>query len=425
MNVRLKDVVSTNARTLPETTDPDFTFRYVDISAVSQGRIDVPADEVRFEAAPSRARRLAEPGDTVVSTVRTYLRGIARVPEALDPLVFSTGFAVLHPKRDRIDDRFLSYYCTSTGFVESVVARSVGVSYPAINASEVADVRLNLPPLDEQRRIADFLDTETARLDGLTKMRSDELGLLAQRRRAVVRDLVIGANHQDRNPSTLPWCDSIPQGWDVVPLKYVAAYGSGHTPSRTHPEYWVDCDIPWISLFDVGKMRDPRQLYLSETEQQISQLGVANSSATLHPKGTVVLSRTASVGFATIMRTDMAVSQHFATWTCGPRLLPEYLLHLLRTMTPLFDSLKVGTTNVTVFMPDLLAMRVPLPSLAEQRDIAARIGEQSAEIDEFADALERQVELLRERRQALITAAVTGQFDITTASRSQRPVHSP
>ncbi|HZL03996.1 MAG TPA: restriction endonuclease subunit S, partial [Coriobacteriia bacterium] len=188
-------------------------------------------------------------------------------------------------------------------------------------------------------------------------------------------------------------------------------YGSGHTPSRTHPEYWVDCDIPWISLFDVGKMRDPRQTHMSETEQQISRLGLANSSAELHPSGTVVLSRTASVGFSTILGTEMAVSQHFATWTCGPNLRPQYLLHLLRAMAPVFDSLKVGTTNVTVFMPDLLALRAPLPPLAEQDAIVREISQEATQMDVFADAVERQVNLLTERRQALITAAVTGQLD--------------
>lgn len=116
----------------------------------------------------------------------------------------------------------------------------------------------------------------------------------------------------------------------------------------------------------------------------------------------------------------MAVSQHFATWTCGSRLRPLYLLHLLRAMAPLFDSLKVGTTNVTVFMPDLLALRVPLPSLDEQDAIAARIMESTTEIDRFMDATDRQVVLLIERRQALITAAVTGQIHLTTSSAQAR-----
>lgn len=130
MIARLKDMVVTNARALVETTDPGYAFRYVDISSVNEGRIDLPAESIRFDSAPSRARRLADVGDTIVSTVRTYLRAVATVPATDDCLVFSTGFAVLHPRTERIDARYLGYICQSASFIDSLVARSVGVSYP-------------------------------------------------------------------------------------------------------------------------------------------------------------------------------------------------------------------------------------------------------------------------------------------------------
>ena len=118
--------------------------------------------------------------------------------------------------------------------------------------------------------------------------------------------------------------------WSTAPIRRAAKLGSGHTPSRQHPEYWVDCTIPWLTLADVNKLRDGTRIVIDETEEMISPIGVANSAAVVHPAGTVALSRTASVGFSCILGRDMATSQDFATWACGPLLDPRFLLYSLR-----------------------------------------------------------------------------------------------
>ncbi|MFC8642181.1 restriction endonuclease subunit S [[Kitasatospora] papulosa] len=414
---RIKDVARINRHVLPETTDPDFRFRYIDIGSVDgMGNVSVPNEETVFASAPSRARRRALPGSVLVSTVRTYLQAIAVAPEHEEPLVYSTGFAVLDAQPG-VESRFLGYHCRSQPFIDEVVARSTGVSYPAINASEIGNLSISLPSQEDQRRISDFLDAETARINQIMRAATEGRRLLDARRWATVHALSTGADQvgEHRDPG-LGWAQKIPTTWPVVPLKFVADLGSGHTPSRSRPEYWQDCTIPWISLFDVGRMRNVRQTELSTTAQSISTLGMANSSACLHPAGTVVLSRTASVGFSTVMGVDMAVSQHFVTWTCGERLAPSYLLLLLRSMKQYFESVQVGTTNVTVFMPDLYSIKVPLPPIHEQHDIVDRITLQTNTIDALAERFDRQISLLKERRQALITAAVAGQFDVSAAS---------
>src|SRR5207249_3411959 len=108
-------------------------------------------------------------------------------------------------------------------------------------------------------------------------------------------------------------------------LKYVTRLETGHTPSRQHPEYWENCTIPWFSLADVWQIRDGRKEYLEDTAEKVSELGLANSAARLLPLGTVIVSRTASVGFSGIMPVPMATTQDFVNWICGPKLLPEYL----------------------------------------------------------------------------------------------------
>ena len=193
--------------------------------------------------------------------------------------------------------------------------------------------------------------------------------------------------------------------------------GSGHTPSRSRPEWWVDCTIPWITTGEVSQIRDDRREVIYDTREKISQLGLANSSATLHPAGTVVLCRTASAGYSAVMGTDMATSQDFVTWTCGPRLDPFYLLWCLRAMRQdLLGRLAMGSTHKTIYVPDLQMLRIPLPDIDEQREIVTQIRKQNELVDQLSDKVKRQLDLLAERRQALITAAVTGQIDVSTAS---------
>jgi type I restriction enzyme, S subunit len=197
------------------------------------------------------------------------------------------------------------------------------------------------------------------------------------------------------------WMGKIPAHWDVARLKYVAKLGTGHTPSRQHPEYWEDCTIPWVTLADVWQLRDGgRKTTITETAENISELGLANSAAVRHPKGTVILSRTASVGFSAVLGVDAATSQDFMTWTCGPRLEPMYLLYVLRAMKQEFRRLVMGSTHKTIYMPDIERLTIPLPLLEDQREIVAFLDAELARLDDLLEKKKRLIELLIEREGA-------------------------
>ncbi|GGQ07406.1 restriction endonuclease subunit S [Streptosporangium pseudovulgare] len=196
--------------------------------------------------------------------------------------------------------------------------------------------------------------------------------------------------------------------WPTVPIRYVAKLGTGHTPSRQHPEYWEDCTIPWITLADVWQLRDGTRDTVVETKEKISRLGLANSAAVLHPAGTVILSRTASVGFSAIMGQDMATSQDFATWICGPKIEPRYLLHALRAMAPDLRRVAAGSTHKTIYMPDIEQLRIPLPSVEEQRRIVDFLGVEIPRIQRILSARRRQIDLIEERCLARAFDAIRG-----------------
>jgi type I restriction enzyme S subunit len=200
----------------------------------------------------------------------------------------------------------------------------------------------------------------------------------------------------------------MPAHWEVARLKWVAKLGTGHTPSRQVPQYWEACTIPWLTLADVWQLREGIQTAITETAEKISPLGLANSAAVLHPAGTVVLSRTASVGFSGVMGVDMATSQDFATWTCGPKLEPMYLLYVLRAMKQEFRRLVMGSTHKTIYMPDIEALTIPLPPMDEQRAIVVALEQELATLDALARHKQSIAALLQERERSSLVNSVLG-----------------
>ena len=161
---RLKHWVGINEATLSELTDPDFEFRYLEIGAVSAGAITGEPARIRFANAPSRARRIVRNGDTIISTVRTYLKAVWFAENLDDNLICSTGFAVLTPNQETVP-KFVSYLVQSNSFTDRVSSESIGVAYPAISESKLSSFPVAVPPPDEQAEIVAFLDGEMGRID--------------------------------------------------------------------------------------------------------------------------------------------------------------------------------------------------------------------------------------------------------------------
>jgi len=156
-----------------------------------------------------------------------------------------------------------------------------------------------------------------------------------------------------------------PSHWKRKLLDDVAIRGTGHTPSQSYPEYW-DGDIKWVSLADSSLLD---KLFIYTTSKKISLLGIKKSSAVIHPKGTVLLSRDAGVGKSAIMAEDMAVSQHFITWNCSipsQELYNVFLYYWLQSMKPEFERMAIGSTVKTIGLPYFTKLMISFPPLKEQ-----------------------------------------------------------
>lgn len=184
-------------------------------------------------------------------------------------------------------------------------------------------------------------------------------------------------------------------------LDNVAKRGSGHTPSQAFPEYW-NGGIRWLSLADSARLD---QGYIAETKKSISALGIKHSSAVIHPKATVVLSRDAGVGKSAILGQDMAVSQHFIAWECNEAVIHNrYLYQWLQWKKHEFERIASGSTVQTIGLPYFKKLSICLPTLAIQH----RISDWLFLCD---GAIEKTIALLsvvEHRKQGLLRQLLTG-----------------
>lgn len=178
-------------------------------------------------------------------------------------------------------------------------------------------------------------------------------------------------------------------------LDTVAHRGTGHTPSQKHADYW-DGGVKWVSLTDSPALD---RGYIFDSAKKISHAGLRHSSAVLHPKGTVILSRDAGVGKSAILGDSMAVSQHFIAWQCDRERLNEgYLYQWLQQQKGHFERIANGSTVKTIGFGFFTKLEIPLPPLATQQQIAMAL----ARWDEAIAITERLVRTESTRHKGLV-----------------------
>jgi type I restriction enzyme S subunit len=420
---QLKFLCTCNDEVLPDSISADYEIEYVDIGSVSANEGITRTESLVFGSAPSRARRIVRDGDVIVSTVRTYLEAIAPIDNPPENLVVSTGFAVIRPN-DYLYKGFAAYCLRANGFIKEVVALSVGVSYPAINASDLVNIKVPEPLIEEQQKIANFLDHETAKIDTLIQKQQQLIKLLKEKRQAVISHAVTkGLNpNAPMRDSGVEWLGEVPEHWKVCRIKQVAKLESGHTPDKKIESYWVECDIPWVSLNDSSQLKVVD--YISETAIFLNEKGIANSSARKLPGRCVVFTRDASIGLAAITTRVMAVSQHVIAWICDEeKVIPEYLLLVFYAMKDELDRFTFGATLKTIGMPDVNKLTGSFPDIVEQKIIIEHVFRVKQTMDIVVSKAEEAIKIIQERRTALISAAVTGKIDVRNW-QAPEPLHN-
>jgi type I restriction enzyme S subunit len=371
-----------------------------------------------FLAKSTVGHKICRPGDAVINTMWAWMGalGVARHTGIVSP-----AYGVYRPLLGcGILPRYAHHLLRTPTYAAEYQRRSTGVNSSRLRlySEHFLRIAVVIPPLREQAAIVHFLDWAHGRLERAIRAKRKVIALLNEQKQAIIHRAVTRGLDPSvpLKPSGISWLGDIPRHWDVVRNKAVCRLGTGHTPSRRVARYWRDCSIPWVTLSDVKQFRNDQILHITKTQENVSEIGILNSAAVRLPVGTVILSRTASVGFSVILGREMATSQDFMAWTPGPRVVGTYLLFVLRAMRDALRGLMHGSTHKTIYMPTLHGLRMPLPPVDEQRSIAAAVEAQLRVFDPSVQATEREIELLREYRTRLVADVVTGRLDVREAA---------
>lgn len=364
-------------------------------------------DDFEWEKKNSEEYYLFEPGDVLFGKLRPYLRKYYQVDRQG---CCGTDLLVLRPKSD-VKSRFLYYFLHSEDFIQFTDANSHGVKMPRTSWTKISSAHFRLPPIEEQEAIVEFLDAKLGDIDKLIEKKEELIEYIKEKRTTVVKNAVRTGldTNVEMKDSGVDWLGEVPSHWDVPRIRFVARMESGHTPSKSEDKYW-DGDIQWVSLADSNYLREND--YISETDKQISEEGLANSSARILPPETMVFTRDATVGLCAITTREMAVSQHIIGWICEDNLVPEYLLNVTKAMDQELERLTMGATISTVGMEDIKKLRMPLPPIQEQQAIVEYLNEELEKYSTSIEKVQAGIEVLKEYRTALVTKAVTGQIDV-------------
>jgi type I restriction enzyme S subunit len=399
-----------NLKSLGENTDPDMQIRYIDIAGVSYQEGVTSRETLTFSSAPSRARRCVEKGDIIISTVRTYLRAVAMIDEVDDGAIASTGFAVCRAN-ENTDSKFLYYAMMAEPFIDQVIVKSTGISYPAINSSTLGGIKLPVPEHSEQKSVASFLDRETRRIDDLIAEKGSFITLLREKRVAEISRSVTKGIDPDApmKPSGADWLGDVPAHWEAVRLGVIFKEAD-RQGDPTHPVLSVSIH-DGVSDGELADEDRARKVALSEDRSKYQ--GVMPGDLVYN------MMRAWQGGFGAVA-TEGLVSPAYVVARPLSDARTKFIELQLRTPQAVEEmrrySKGIADFRMRLYWEHFRNVRVALPSPAEQDTILAAIDRETTRIDGLITETEHSIALLKEKRAALITAAVTGKIDVRNAA---------
>ncbi|HAP2863820.1 TPA: restriction endonuclease subunit S [Enterococcus faecalis] len=401
--VKLKYLTHCNVNKIYNITNE--TINYIDIGSVSSDNKVNEIQSIPLDESPSRARRRIKTGDTIISTVRTYLKAIAYVSEEMNNYVCSTGFAVFSANNN-LTSKYLYYSTLSIKFIDEISKKSVGVSYPAINSSEIGNIKICKPTLKNQELVSNFLDFQLLDIDSLIFLKEKQIKLLEEQRQAMITEAVTkGLNPNVKmKDSGVDWIGEIPEHWEVKKIKHLSQVKRGASPRPIDdPKYYaVNGDYSWVRISDVTKSGK----YLFNTRDKLSELG-ASKSVKRH-RGDLFLSIAATVGKACITKIDCCIHDGFVYFD-NLKVEEEYLFYIFEAGQCYRGLGKMGT-QLNLNTDTVGNITIPVSSRNEIQEIIDYITNKDVEFLNLINAVKRSKEKLKEYRQSLIHEAVTGKI---------------
>jgi type I restriction enzyme S subunit len=355
-----------------------------------------------------------EPGDVLFGKLRPYL---AKTWVADFSGRSTTELLVMQPVH--ADPRFLMYLCLWRDFIDAVDASTYGSKMPRADWDFIGNMAVPIPPLPQQYAIADYLDRETAQIDALIAAKERVLGLLAEKRRALItRAVTRGLDPQARfRDSGIPWLGEIPAHWELTRLKFVARVQTGIALGKDFGGKELH-DYPYLRVANV------QDSFLALTD--VKTISVPESEAVLYRlrAGDVLMNEGGDadkLGRGAIWTGEIEPCLHQNhVFAVRPRTITSEWLASWTSCDvakAYFESRAKQSTNLaSISATNLMELPLLRPSADEQREIVEHIRRETATLESIQSVTERSIALLNERRAALIAAAVTGQINVEMAA---------
>lgn len=418
---RLKDLSVINGLSLSANTNPDYELDYLEISNVDYSGIIEPnnIERLRFEDAPSRARRVVTANCVIISSVRPNLQAVAFFPDNRANFVCSTGFNVIQPNETKLHPKFVYYVIVSEFARQYFEATAKGVGYPAIGDKEFGSLPFPLPPLPEQIRIATYLDASCAAIDAAVNAKKKQLEALTALRketihRVVTRGLDKSTALRDTHNS---WIEKIPVGWDLVCLKRISDIQTGLTLGKVYEGPTVE--RPYLRVANV------QDGHLDLTDVTLIEVPLSVASRVRLCVDDVLMTEGGDLdklGRGFLWKgeiTDCLHQNHiFAVRCFRHKLLPMFLTYLTasRYGRDYFEATGKKTTNLAATNSTKVgAFPIPLPSIKEQKRLIAFLDKYLGDLTALFSNIESQIATLIDYRKSLIHECVTGQRRISEA----------
>lgn len=385
-------------------------LRNVDVQWDGVNTTDLPMMD--FDAA-DREQYSLRPGDLLVceggEVGRTAIwRG------DIDECFFQKAIHRLRPTTNHDDSRFFRYFMRMA-VADGLFTQSTASTIQHLPAEKLRVVRYPSPPLRVQIAIADYLDRETARLDALVAAKERMLRLLVRKRDAFIGRVVTkGVDPQvPLKDSGVPWIGSIPSHWAIGRVKHYFRTCSGGTPSTAMMDvYYTDASdgIPWVRTTDL------QNDMLGDVEVRITQRALEDTACAVLPKGTVMVAMyggDGTVGKNGMLRIDAAINQAVCGLLPSQTHIPEYVFRYIQFYRPHWMiSAESSRKDANISQELVRNAPMPLPPLREQEEIVGALRSFLSRHDAVRAATERSIVLIKERRAALISTAVTGALKI-------------
>lgn len=271
---------------------------------------------------------------------------------------------------------------------------------------------LYLPPHAEQEAVAEYLDKKCGSIDAVIAAQERRIALLEELKQSVITEAVThGINpNATLRPSGIDWIGKIPSHWDYKRLRFVCEFRNGYTPSKANPDFWTDGTIPWYRMEDI---RDSGR-HLKEAKQYVTEDAVKGGG--LFDAGSFILATTATIGGHAVLIVDSLANQQFTNLKIRKSLNAvvdnEFFFYFLYVIDDYCKSTTKTATFAAVNIDDLKNFPVTIPPVAEQTQIVSYIKGKTASIDASIAKAKREIELLKELKQSVITEAVTGKIKV-------------